>query len=36
MIDLGATDRRMKSTAQDPRLLLEAFLINFCRSADGP
>ncbi len=36
VIDLGATDRRMKSTGQDPRLLLEAFLIHFCRPGDGP
>jgi len=28
---LSGTDRRMKSTGQDPRLLLEAFLIDFCR-----
>lgn len=36
VIDLSAVDQRMKSTGQDPRMLLEAFLIDFCRSADGP
>lgn len=30
MIDLSEIDRRMKSTGQDPRLLLEAFLIRLC------
>ena len=36
MVALSATDRRMKSTGQDPCLLLEAFLIDFCRPANGP
>jgi DNA polymerase-3 subunit delta len=31
MMDLSATDLRMKSTGQDPRILLEAFLIRLCR-----
>ena len=30
MVDLSATDRKMKSTGQDPRLLLEAFLMRLC------
>jgi DNA polymerase-3 subunit delta len=30
-IDLSDTDKRMKSTGQDPRILLETFLIHFCR-----
>lgn len=30
MIELSATDLKMKSTGQDPRLLLEAFLVRFC------
>jgi DNA polymerase III subunit delta len=30
MLDLSATDRKMKSTGQDPRLLLEAFLMRLC------
>ena len=34
IIDLSATDVRMKSTGQDPRLLLEAFLIRFCRRSE--
>jgi DNA polymerase-3 subunit delta len=33
MVDLSQTDVRMKSTGQDPHLLLEAFLINLCRKA---
>jgi len=35
MIDLSATDVRMKSTGNDPRLLLETFLIRFCRRAEA-
>jgi DNA polymerase III subunit delta len=31
MIDLSETDVRMKSTGQDPRMLLERFLIGLCR-----
>jgi DNA polymerase-3 subunit delta len=31
MIDLSQTDLRMKSTGQDPRILLETFLIGLCR-----
>ncbi|BBO80554.1 hypothetical protein DSCO28_11200 [Desulfosarcina ovata subsp. sediminis] len=31
MVELSATDRRMKSTGQNPRTLLEAFLLRFCR-----
>jgi DNA polymerase-3 subunit delta len=31
MIDLSETDVRMKSTGQNPRMLLEAFLIGLCR-----
>ena len=31
MVDLSETDVRMKSTGQDPRMLLEAFLIGLCR-----
>ena len=31
MIQLSETDRRMKSTGQDPRLLLEAHLVRLCR-----
>ena len=33
MVDLSQTDVRMKSTGQDPHLLLEAFLIDLCRKA---
>lgn len=33
--DLASIDRAMKTTACDSKLLLERFLINFCR-ADGP
>jgi DNA polymerase-3 subunit delta len=33
MVDLSQTDVHMKSTGQDPRLLLEAFLITLCRKA---
>lgn len=35
MVDLSQTDVRMKSTGQDPRMLLEAFLIGLCRKAGG-
>jgi DNA polymerase-3 subunit delta len=31
MIDLSEIDLRMKSTGQDPRMLLETFLIKLCR-----
>ena len=31
-INLSETDLRMKSTGQDPRILLEAFLIGWCRN----
>jgi DNA polymerase-3 subunit delta len=31
MLDLSETDRRMKSTGQDPRILLEGFMIGLCR-----
>jgi DNA polymerase III subunit delta len=31
MVDLCETDVRMKSTGQDPRILLETFLIGLCR-----
>ena len=31
MINLSDTDLRMKSTGQDPRMLLETFLIRLCR-----
>lgn len=31
VINLSETDIRMKSTGQDPRMLLEAFLIRLCR-----
>lgn len=34
IINLSETDLRMKSTGQDPRLLLEAFLIGLCRRKD--
>lgn len=34
-LDLSETDLRMKSTGQDPRLLLEAFLIGLCRRKGG-
>lgn len=30
MADLSATDRKIKSSGQDPRLLLEAFLVRLC------
>lgn len=33
MVDLSQTDVRMKSTGQDPRMLLEAFLINLCHKS---
>ena len=33
MVDLSQTDRRLKSTGQDPHLLLEAFLINLCHQS---
>ncbi len=35
LVDLSDTDRRMKSTGQDPRLLLEAHLIRLCRPDRG-
>jgi DNA polymerase-3 subunit delta len=35
MIALSETDRRMKSTGQDPRTLLEDFLIRLCGSSGG-
>ena len=35
MVDLSRTDVRMKSTGQDPRMLLETFLIGLCRRAGG-
>ncbi|BBO66179.1 hypothetical protein DSCA_01090 [Desulfosarcina alkanivorans] len=31
MIDLSEIDLRMKSTSQDPRMLLETFLVKLCR-----
>jgi len=31
MVHLGEVDRRMKSTGQDPLMLLENFLLGFCR-----
>jgi DNA polymerase-3 subunit delta len=31
MVDLSQTDVRMKSTGQDPRMLLETFLVKLCR-----
>jgi DNA polymerase-3 subunit delta len=31
MIELSEIDLRMKSTGQDPRMLLETFLIKLCR-----
>jgi DNA polymerase III delta subunit len=31
MIDLSDIDLRMKSTAQDPKTLLEAFLMRLCK-----
>jgi DNA polymerase-3 subunit delta len=31
MIGLSEIDLRMKSTGQDPRMLLETFLIKLCR-----
>ena len=33
MVDLSDIDLRMKSTGQDPRMLLEAFLIGLCKRA---
>jgi len=35
MVDLSQIDVRMKSTGQDPRMLLETFLIGLCRRAGG-
>jgi DNA polymerase-3 subunit delta len=35
MVDLSKIDVRMKSTGQDPRMLLETFLIGLCRKARG-
>jgi DNA polymerase-3 subunit delta len=35
MVDLSQIDVRMKSTGQDPRMLLETFLIGLCRKAGG-
>ncbi|WP_372681545.1 DNA polymerase III subunit delta [Desulfosarcina sp.] len=35
MVDLSQIDLRMKSTGQDPRVLLETFLIGLCRKAGG-
>ena len=35
MVDLSETDHRLKSTGQDPRLLLETFLIRLCRKEGG-
>lgn len=35
LIDLSETDRRMKSTGQDPHLLLEAFLMRLCATSAG-
>ncbi len=35
MVDLSDIDLRMKSTGQDPRILLEAFLIGLCRKRIG-
>ena len=35
MVDLSQIDVRMKSTGQDPRMLLEMFLIGLCRRAGG-
>ena len=34
MIDLSEIDLRMKSTGQDPRMLLETFLVKLCRKKD--
>ena len=34
VINLSETDKRMKSTGQDPRILLEAFLIGLRRSKE--
>jgi DNA polymerase-3 subunit delta len=34
VINLSEADIRMKSTGQDPRILLEAFLIGLCRSKE--
>ena len=33
VIDLSETDKRMKSSGQDPRILLEAFLIGLCQKS---
>jgi DNA polymerase-3 subunit delta len=35
MIALSRTDVQMKSTGQDPRMLLETFLMGLCRKAGG-
>lgn len=34
MIDLSETDIRLKSLGQDPRMVLEAFLVRLCRKDD--
>jgi DNA polymerase III subunit delta len=34
MINLSQSDRRIKSTGQDPRLILEAFLMRLCHPPD--
>ncbi len=36
MVHLGEIDRRMKSTGQDPLMLLENFLLGFCRQSAAP